>query len=167
MYRKVPLKIISIDPGYERLGIAIMEKDLKGNISIIHSECFKTSAKLAFSDRLLLLGNHFSEQITRYKPTILAIENLFLGTNQKTAMRVAETRGTLIYIAKNNHLPVFEMTPLQIKSAVTGHGKSDKSAMEKMIKIILPELSKSGLKTDDEYDAIACGLSYFALEKSL
>ena len=73
----------------------------------------------------------------------------------------------LVALAKKHNLIVYEMTPLQIKSAVTGHGKSDKSAMEKMIKIILPELSKDGLKTDDEYDAIACGLSYFALEKSL
>ena len=167
MNKHLHTKIISIDPGYERLGVAVMSKDAKGKISIINSECFKTSAQLNFNERLLLLGTYVENIISNLQPTAMVIENLFLGTNQKTAMRVAETRGALIYIAKKHQLAVYELTPLQIKSAVTGHGKSHKSAVEKMIKIILPELSKSGLKIDDEYDAIACGLSYFALEKSL
>ncbi|MEN9604791.1 MAG: crossover junction endodeoxyribonuclease RuvC, crossover junction endodeoxyribonuclease RuvC [Candidatus Parcubacteria bacterium] len=159
--------IISIDPGYERLGVAILKKDLKNKVYLEFSGCFKTSSKLDFSDRILLVGEYLEKLITKYRPETLAIENLFLTNNQKTAMRVAETRGAILYVAKKRKLDIYEMTPSQIKSAVTGNGQSDKISMEKMIKLLLPELSKVDKKIDDEYDAIACGLSYFALEKSL
>jgi crossover junction endodeoxyribonuclease RuvC len=82
-------------------------------------------------------------------------------------MRVAETRGAILYIAKKHNLSISEFTPPQIKLAVTGNGQSDKIAMEKMMLLLLPALKKMDRKIDDEYDAIACGLTYFALEKSL
>lgn len=159
--------ILSIDPGYERLGIAILKKDLQNKAFLEFSECFKTSAKLDFSERINLVGTRVEEIIKKYSPTVLVIENLFFTNNQKTVMRVAETRGVLIYVAKKLGLTVHEFTPSQIKSAVTGNGQGDKIAIEKMIKILLPELKKIDKKIDDEYDAIACGLAYFALEKSL
>ncbi len=159
--------VLSIDPGYDRLGMAILKKDLQNKPFLEFSDCFKTSAKLEFADRIELIGIKIEEIIAAYSPEILAIENLFFTNNQKTAMRVAETRGVLIYIAKKHGLKVHEFTPSQIKSAVTGNGQSDKTAVEKMIKILLPELKKVDKKIDDEYDAIACGLAYFALEKSL
>lgn len=159
--------ILSIDPGYERLGIAILRKDLQNKAFLEFSECFKTSAKLDFSERINLVGTRVEEIIKKYSPKILAIESLFFTNNQKTAMKVAETRGVLIYVAKKFGLKVHEFTPSQIKSAVTGNGQSDKTAIEKMLKLLLPELKKIDKKIDDEYDAIACGLAYFALEKSL
>lgn len=166
MTKESPI-VLSIDPGYERLGIAVLKKDLQNKVILEYSDCFKTSAKLDFTDRILLIGNKIESIIDSYKPTVLVIENLFLNTNQKTVMRVAETRGAILYVAKKYNLSVFEFTPPQIKLAVTGNGHSDKTAMEKMMLILLPELKKTSKKIDDEYDAIACGLTYFALEKSL
>lgn len=166
MIKESPI-VLSIDPGYERLGVAILKKDLQNKVFLEFSECFKTPAKLDFVDRVLLIGNKIESIINTYKPTVLAIENLFLNTNQKTVMRVAETRGAILYIAKKHNLSISEFTPPQIKLAVTGNGQSDKIAMEKMMLLLLPALKKMDRKIDDEYDAIACGLTYFALEKSL
>lgn len=73
------MKIISIDPGYERVGIAILEKnpgDKKE--TVVYSECFKTSAKLPFQERLLLIGEHLEKIIKKYEPKNMAIEKLFL-----------------------------------------------------------------------------------------
>lgn len=159
--------ILSIDPGYERLGLAILKKDSRGKIHLIHSECFKTSADLEFVDRLVLLGKHLTQIIETYTPICLSIENLFLQTNQKTVMKVSETRGVIMYVARLLGLRVYEFTPLQIKSIVTGSGKSDKIAVQKMVKIQVPDIQKKSKVLDDEYDAVACGLVYFALEKSL
>ncbi len=162
--------ILSIDPGYERLGICLMEKDFsisKNNIKIIHSECFKTPSKDDFIDRLLKIGLYVEKIINKFKPKDLAIENLFMGTNQKTAFHVSEVRGVLLYLAKKNKLNIFEYTPLQIKSAITGSGRSDKIAVQKMLLLILPELKNMVKKLDDEYDSIACGLTHFALDKRL
>ena len=149
------MKILGIDPGYERLGIAILEK--KEKEVLVFSECFKTSTKLEFSERLFLIGKRLEEIIKKYKPDILSIETLFFTTNQKTAMRVAETRGLIIYLAKKFNLEIFEITPLQVKIATTGYGKATKDQVMKMIKMLI-KIDKSK-KSDDELDAIAIALT--------
>ncbi len=158
------MKIISIDPGYERVGIAILEKnpgDKKE--TVMYSECFKTSAKIPFQERLLLIGEHLEKIIKKYKPENMAIEKLFFENNQKTAMGVSEARGVIIYICKKNKINVFEYTPLQIKSAVTGYGKADKG----MVMDMVPKLvfMKKETKSDDELDAVAIGITCIASEK--
>ncbi|MEI6042139.1 MAG: crossover junction endodeoxyribonuclease RuvC [bacterium] len=154
------MKILSIDPGYERLGIAIINREQGKKEELLHSECFKTDAKLPFEERLLLVGNKIENLISTHKPFVLAIETLFFSKNTKTAMRVAETRGAIIYIASNNNLKIKEINPMEIKVAVTGDGKSDKHQMIKMVQMILKMDKKA---TDDEYDAIACGLACSAI----
>jgi len=153
------MRILGIDPGFERLGIAILERS-GGKESVLFSECFKTSSKLEFSERLKLLGAEVKSVIKKWKPEVLAIETLFLNTNQKTAMHVAEARGVVLYEAVCAGLKIFEATPLQIKIAVTGYGRSDKTQVMKM----LPMLVKIGgeKKLDDEMDAIAIALTGFA-----
>ena len=159
------MRVLAIDPGYERLGIAVLEKLGGGKETLLYSDCFRTSAKENFESRLLSIGKRTEDVIKEYMPNALAIENLFLSNNQKTAMRVAEVRGALIYIASSNGLAVAEMAPLQIKLAVTGDGKSSKDQMMKMVDMLIKTNRSKML--DDEYDAIACGLAFFALYKSL
>lgn len=155
------MRILGIDPGYERLGIAILEKN-KGDKKerVLFSECFKTSAKLEFSERLNLIGQEVKKIIKEYAPEVLAIETLFLNTNHKTVMRVAEARGVVIYEASNAGLKVFEASPPQIKIATTGYGRSDKAQIIKMVKMLV-EIDNSK-KSDDELDAIAIALTAFA-----
>ena len=152
---------MGIDPGYERLGIAILEKNKNDKKErVLFSECFKTPAKLEFSERLHLIGEEVRKIIKKYKPEILSIETLFLNTNQKTVMRVAEARGVVIYEAARARLKIFEATPLQMKIATTGYGRSDKTQIMKMVKILV-EIDNSK-KSDDEMDAIAIALTAFA-----
>jgi crossover junction endodeoxyribonuclease RuvC len=157
------MRIIAIDPGYERVGIAVLEKG-SGKEELLFSECFKTLTTEKHEDRLRLIGEEIEKIIKEYKPEALAIETLFFKTNAKTAMKVSEARGVILYEAAKNNLKVAEFTPLQIKVAVTGYGKSDKEQVifmvEKLIKITQP------VKYDDEYDAIACGLTYFACHRT-
>ena len=166
------MRIIAIDPGYERMGIAVLEKDAsgRGRETLLDSSCFQTSPTLLFSDRLLLLGAEIGRWIKKWKPEAMAIETLFFNTNQKTAMRVSEARGAVIYEAKRGGLAVFEYTPLQVKIAITGDGRAGKEQVLAMIgKLIeLPEshrqkIARGGAKKyDDEYDAIAIGLAHLA-----
>ncbi len=160
--------ILAIDPGYERLGICILRKDLVAKkMNILHSECFKTLKEKKFQDRLFEVGTHIEDIIKTYSPTDLAIESLFMNTNQKTALKVSEIKGILLYICKKNNMGCFEYTPLQIKSAITGSGRSDKTAVQKMLYLLLPDLKNISKKIDDEYDAIACGLTHFAFMRGL
>jgi crossover junction endodeoxyribonuclease RuvC len=156
------VKIISIDPGYERLGIAVLEKETNKEV-LLFSECFKTSAKLPHSERLNLIGKKLEKVIKEYKPSALAIETLFFAKNQKSAMQVAETRGVIMYEGKRNNLEIFEYSPMAVKIAVTGYGKSDKIQLTEMVKRLIK--IKKPIKHDDEYDAIAIGLTFFATNK--
>lgn len=154
----VHMRIISIDPGYERLGIAILEKQKRE--TLIFSECFKTKSELPFVERLELVGREVARIIAEYKPEALAIENLFISTNQKTAMRVAEVRGAILYQSRLSGLSVYEYTPLQVKTATTGYGKATKDQVATMVRKIVPEAQN--LTQDDEIDAIAIGITHFA-----
>ena len=159
------MRILGIDPGFERLGVAVLEKN-KGDKKekVIFSECFHTSAKLEFSKRLLLIGKEVKNIIKKYKPEILSIETLFLTTNHKTVMHVAEARGVVIYEAIQAKLKIFEASPPQIKIATTGYGKADKNQIIKMVKILV-DIDNSK-KSDDELDAIAIALTAFACIKT-
>ena len=155
------MKILGIDPGFERLGVAILEKNIGDKKEkVLFSECFKTSAKLEFSERLLLIGKETRKIIKKFKPQILSIETLFLNTNQKTVMHVAEVRGVVIYEACCAGLKIFEASPPQIKVATTGYGKANKEQVMKMVKILV-EINNTK-KSDDELDAIAIALTAFA-----
>ena len=155
------IRILGIDPGFERLGVAILEKNQGDKKEkIIFSECFKTSAKLEFHERLCLIGEEVKSVIKKYKPEVLSIETLFLTTNQKTVMHVAEARGVVIYEAASLGLKIFEASPPQIKIATTGYGKANKEQVMKMVRILV-EIDKNK-KSDDELDAIAIALTAFA-----
>ena len=153
------MKIIGIDPGYDRLGIAVIE-----NNKLLHSECFVTSPKDNFHTRLSAIGLHMEEIIAKHSPDAMALESLFITKNQKTAMKVAEARGVISYCAAKKNIPIHEYTPPQIKVAVTGHGGTDKDGVMKMIPLLIKMDKKRAL--DDEYDAIAVALTCTAYLKN-
>jgi len=161
------MRILGIDPGYERLGVAVLDPALpeqRGkknfNHKVIFSECFKTLATLPFPERLRMIGEEVKKIIKKYKPEILSIETLFLTTNQKTVMHVAEVRGVVIYEAMCAGLKIFEASPPQIKIATTGYGKANKEQIMKMVRILV-EINNTKT-SDDELDAIAIALTSFA-----
>ena len=157
------MKILSVDPGYERLGIAVIEKEDGGKEKLVYSSCFKTSAKLSFEKRLLQIGKEVERVIKEFSPQALAIETLFFNSNQKTAMRVAEVRGVVTYQSLAAGLELYEYTPIQVKVAVSGDGRGDKKQIISMVSRLIT-IDKS-IDTDDEFDAIAVGLTYFACQK--
>ncbi len=149
-------RILGIDPGFGRVGIAVLEKE-NGVDKILHSECFETESRLPYPNRLALIASKIESVIKKWKPTELAIETLLFSKNVKTAMRVAEARGVIIAKAAGKKLEVCEINPNQIKLAVTGYGKADKKQIISMLEIIFK--IKKRKKYDDEYDAIAVALA--------
>ena len=104
------MRILSIDPGYERLGIAIMEKEERSKEVLIYSDCFFTSKSLSHPHRLALVGKEIERIIQEYKPEALSIETLFFSKNTKTALFVAEARGVILYQAAAHNLLVSEFS---------------------------------------------------------
>ena len=102
--------------------------------------------------------NEVSKVIKTYKPDALAIEELFFNTNAKTAFVVGEARGVILLAAAENNLEIAIYTPLQVKMALTGYGRAEKSQIGKMVKTLLA--LKEMPKPDDTADALAIALTY-------
>lgn len=157
------MRILAIDPGYERLGVAVIDKELGAKEKLVYSDCFKTDKKLSHPERLALISIEIERVIADFAPKALAIETLFFSTNVKTAITVAESRGAILAAAARCGLVVYEYGPGQVKAAITGHGKSDKGQIIAMIPRLI-QIDKE-IRHDDEYDAIALGLTCFAIER--
>ena len=156
------MRALGIDPGYDRFGIAVVER-LNGKETLLFSDCIVTDKKSPVGERLFQISQGLEKTIKGFSPDRLGIERLFFNNNRKTAGSVAESRGMVLTKAAEYSLPVFEYTPAQIKVAVTGYGKSDKSQVSFMI----PKLVKvdKEIRYDDEFDAIAVALTCLASEK--
>jgi crossover junction endodeoxyribonuclease RuvC len=156
---KKPRTVLAVDPGFGRIGLAIMKSEAD-KPKLLFSQCLETSSKEIQSDRLLSIGKRLEDVIKKWQPKHLAIETLFFNTNTTSAIGVAEARGIIIYEAAKAGMEIFEYGPQTIKIAVTGYGKATKSQMEKMIRK-LAKLTEAK-KLDDEIDAIAVGITHLA-----
>lgn len=157
------MRILAIDPGYDRLGIAVVEGD-PSRPTLLMSGCVEPPKGL-HEDRLAVVSSAITDAIEEYQPNALAIETLFFSVNKKTALGVAEARGTVLAAAGLKNLPVIECSPGQVKLAVTGYGNASKTDVARMIPRLLALPPKKRL--DDELDAIAIGITglAFGLER--
>lgn len=154
-----PLRVIAIDPGYDRAGVAILEK-IEGVDTLLYSGCVTTNKKDTLSDRLFFIGEEIERLIILHSPTHLAIETLFFNKNIKTGIAVAEARGIILFLGKRHHCDIHEYGPQEIKVAVTGYGNSDKKSVFTMVERLIKGVPTHAL--DDEYDAIAVGITALA-----
>jgi crossover junction endodeoxyribonuclease RuvC len=149
------MRVLAIDPGYDRLGIAIVEGD-PSRPTLIMSGCIEPT-KGARERRLAEISAAITVAIKTYRPDCFAIETLFFSINKKTALGVAEARGVALAAAGCASLSVIECSPQQVKLAVTGHGGASKAAVASMIPRLLALPKKK--RRDDELDAIAIGVT--------
>lgn len=144
--------LLGIDPGYDRLGWAVAKKTDSGWENV-HLGCIQTDRKLELIQRYQILEKELQKIIDRFKPTEAAIETLFFAKNTTTALKVAEVRGLIIACLLRNDIKIEQYNPVTIKEAVTGNGKADKKAIEKMINLEF-KLQKNKI-LDDAIDALA------------
>lgn len=153
------MRVIGVDPGYDRLGLAVLERDGSSE-RLIHSECVVTDRSAPLSERLAALGDRFEDLVRTYRPDAVGIETLFFNQNRSTGIAVAEARGVITFLAARHSCSVREFGPQEIKVAVTGYGKSDKTAVFDMLRRLITGIPDGAL--DDEYDAIAVGVTCLA-----
>jgi len=154
------MRVISIDPGYGRCGVAVVSGTANKQ-ECEYSECIETDSKTEFTDRLVEICATVRTLIKKYQPDALAIEKLFFNQNTATAMQVAQVKGALILVAKEEGLETYDYAPQEIKTAVVGYGKSPKAQMIQMVGQLVDVRSEA--KHDDEYDAIAVGITHLAI----
>lgn len=123
--------ILGVDPGLASIGWAVVEKST--NVKLIDCGCFTTNKEIDFSQRLGLIAREMESLIKKFRPTALAIEELFFAKNVKTAIKVAQCLGVIKYVFDDNKVAVYEYSPLNIKMSMTGFGRADKKQVEEMV----------------------------------
>jgi crossover junction endodeoxyribonuclease RuvC len=156
--------ILSIDPGFDKLGYALFDKNNK-QFSYKFSGLIKTDKSFSHEYRLEKIYSQLQSIIKVNKPDLLVIEELFFFKNAKTVIKVAQSQGILLLLAAQEKIPVTFLTPLQIKQIVTGYGTADKKSVVKMLSFVLKD--QLPVCEDDQTDAIACGLAYCYLNENL
>lgn len=151
--------ILGIDPGTATTGFGLIEYSKR--MECLDYGSIQTSSSLAAPARLRILEKELAKIIKKYKPGILAVENIYFFKNAKTAIPVSQAKGVILLTAAKNNLPVREFTPLQIKMVVAGYGRAEKKQVQKMIKYLLnlKELPKPDDAADALAAAVCCGKS--------
>ena len=149
--------VFGIDPGYAIVGWGAVS--FKANTyKPLGFGSIETQAHTNFNQRLEYIYDEVYSILERCRPDALAIERLYFQNNKTTAIMVAEARGVTLLAAQKLKIPVFEYTPLQVKTAVTGYGKAKKPQVMEMTRRLLklPEVPKP----DDTADALAIAICH-------
>ena len=152
------MRILGIDPGLATIGFGILDRDARGNSSIVDYGVILTPTGKTLPHRLEMIEEGINKLIEKYQPDEIALEELFFNNNQKTAINVAQARGVILLTCSKSCRKLYEYTPLQIKQALTGYGRADKRQIQEMVKTLLN--LKSIPRPDDAADAVAVALTH-------
>ena len=149
--------ILGIDPGYAIIGWGVIRFE-RGRYIPVDFGAVTTNAGVPFNRRLEQIYDQLNELLDTHHPDAVAVEKLYFQNNQKTAIDVAQARGVIMLALQKHGVPVFEYTPLQVKSAVTGFGQAQKPQVMEMTKRLLR--LKAVPKPDDTADALAIAICH-------
>ncbi len=151
------MKILGIDPGYATTGFGLIEAE-GGQYRLLRYGVITTPADLTFPQRLKMLYDDTARLLEVLAPEAVAVEELFWGRNITTGIGVSHGRGVILLAIEQAGLPLFEYTPMQVKQAVVGYGKAEKSQVMDMTRRILKMSAVA--RPDDAADAIAIALCH-------
>ena len=149
--------ILGIDPGYAIIGWGLIRFE-RGKYIPVDFGAITTEAGTPFNRRLEMIYDQLNELLDTHHPDVVAVEKLYFQTNAKTAIDVAQARGVTMLALQKHNVPVYEYTPLQVKSAVTGFGQAQKPQVMEMTKRLLR--LKAVPKPDDTADALAIAICH-------
>ena len=152
------LRVMGIDPGITRCGLSVVQAGHGRTVFPIAVGVVRTPAEQQLSQRLLRLSNAVEEWMDDYKPDVVALERVFERSNVSTVMNTAHASGVLMLAAARRGVDVHMYTPSEVKKAVSGNGRADKTQMTTMITRILG-LSEPP-KPADAADALALAVCH-------
>ena len=130
------LRILGIDPGSVTTGVAVIEKQGR-EYACLHLESLKLSQQASFHERLGEVFARLAGLIETYRPSEFAIEQIFMFRSPESSLKLAQARGAAIAAAVTHGLPVAEYMPAEVKKAVVGTGRADKTQVQHMVKRLL------------------------------
>jgi crossover junction endodeoxyribonuclease RuvC len=153
----VTMRIFGIDPGLATIGFAVVDANGHKLIPISYG-AITTPPHHSIGQRLVTIADNINQIIQTYQPDVCAIEQIYFGKNVKTAMKVTQARGVIVYCVEKHGIPTFNYSPTAVKSAILGFGGAEKKQVQFMTKEILN--LRSLPKPDDVADALAIAICH-------
>jgi crossover junction endodeoxyribonuclease RuvC len=149
--------VLGIDPGVANTGYGIVAKD-RGRLVALDGGVVETAAGLDAGTRLAHIHHRVGELLDEYQPEAVAVEDLYFGSNARSAFAVGQARGVVILAAGQRQIRCASYTPQQVKAAVCGSGKAGKGQVQRMVQTLLalPELPTP----DHAADALAVAICH-------
>jgi crossover junction endodeoxyribonuclease RuvC len=147
--------VIGFDPGSAITGYGVVN-GRGSRLQHVEHGVIRTTSLMSMPERLQVLYGKASALIATHRPEAVAIERLFFKQNVSTGINVAQARGVLLLAAAHGGCTVGEFSPTEMKTAVTGYGRAEKSQLQEMVKRLLnlPEIPRP----DDAADALALAI---------
>ena len=150
------MRLLGLDPGLRHTGWGIINsKDNK--ISWVASGNISPKISLSLSERLKEIHQGLDIIVKKYKPSVAAIEEVFVNMNGQSTLKLGMARGAAITACSINEMPIYEYAPTRVKQSVTGSGRSKKDQVASMVNILLPGCE---IKSEDESDALAVAICH-------
>ena len=150
-------RVIGIDPGLASTGFGIVDS-ANGRVKLVSYGVIETTAEEEHSTRLLAIYNRLLAVLDEFKPDEAEMETLYFSRNVTSAMAVAEAKGVVTLCLAQQNIPIFQYTPNQIKTTVTGTSSADKETVEQYVKILLNLETEP--KPDHAADALAGAITH-------
>ncbi|HVX65195.1 MAG TPA: crossover junction endodeoxyribonuclease RuvC [Bryobacteraceae bacterium] len=151
------MRVLGIDCGTERTGYGIIETDGRRH-ALVAEGTIVTNPKQPMQQRLLVIARELRALIERHAPEAAAAEDVFLASNVKTALKLAQVRGVVLLIAAEADLNLGEYSPLEIKTSVVGYGRAEKQQVQMMVKSLL-HVDRE-IQSQDAADALAVAICH-------
>lgn len=150
------LKVIGVDPGTNTTGWGVVEKN-SSSVLYVRSGVINIDNSLKTPEKLKFLYENLKKVLEQFRPTALALENIFYSKNIQSTLRLGEARGVIMLCSAERDIKVYEYPPAKVKLSVTGNGHASKEQIEAMVRQLLkvPETIKG-----DEADALAIALCH-------
>ena len=149
--------VLGLDPGSRHTGYGLVEAEGERLRAMAHGR-LSCNPKQPVPQRLHRIASGLGELLERWSPEAVVLESLFHGINSRSLIVLAQARGALLTSAAATGVAIAEYSPAEVKSAVTGYGRADKSQVKRMVAMIL-SLSTDDL-SDDASDALAVAICY-------
>lgn len=150
------MRIIGIDPGVATIGIGCIEVQSRDVLHAVDWFTIQTAPHQPLEHRLCEIYTDLTSVLKEHSPELVVLEKIYFTSNEKTVIDVAHARGVIAMAVALHGIPIVHVTPLQLKNAITGDGKADKTQVMQMVMRIL---SLQEVPTpDDAADALALAM---------
>ncbi|PIE68540.1 MAG: crossover junction endodeoxyribonuclease RuvC [Deltaproteobacteria bacterium] len=151
-----PERILGIDPGSRITGYGLI--DVQGSqLRFVACGTVRTHVKYPFAYRLNEIFEGINEVIQLHNPGVAAVEDVFLATNPRAALKLGHARGAVVVAAMQNGLAVNDYSPRAVKQAVAGYGQAEKKQVQQMVAVLL---GLRGQPSADAADALAVAICH-------